>query len=237
MNIALVGYGKMGKAIEQILIERGHNVSYIIDGENAEEINAIKPDNTDVVIEFTSPESAYQNIMTCLKNGVAVISGSTGWLDKYEEVKKYVLSNNGAFFYGSNYSLGVNIFFKLNKVLAQLMDGKDYKASMLEIHHTQKLDAPSGTAITLAEGMIDNLSKKEGWVNDQTNDIDKIGIISERTENVPGTHDVQYESEVDTLKISHVAHSRKGFALGAVIAAEWVKDKEGVFSMDDLLNL
>lgn len=235
MNIALVGYGKMGKAIEQILIERGHQISYIV--KNTEDINNINPENTDAVIEFTNPESAYNNIITCLKNGVAVISGSTGWLDKYDEVKEYALANDRAFFYGSNYSLGVNIFFKLNKVLAQLMDGQEYQSSMVEIHHTQKLDAPSGTAITLAEGMIDNLSQKNGWVNEPTNETSKIGIVSERVENVPGTHDVQYDSEVDTIKISHVAHSRKGFALGAVVAAEWIKGKKGVFSMDDLLNL
>lgn len=237
MRVALVGYGKMGKAIEEILIERGHSVSKKISIDNPAELEEITPENTDVAIEFTAPESAFSNIMSCLKNGVAVVSGSTGWLDKYDEVKEFTESNDGAFFYGSNYSLGVNIFFKLNEYLAKLMSGREYDASMVEIHHTQKLDAPSGTAISLAEGLINNHDKKSSWVNEKTNQEDQLGIVSERIENVPGTHDVQYDSEVDFIKISHVAHSRKGFALGAVIAAEWIQGKKGVFSMDDLLNL
>lgn len=237
MRIALVGYGKMGKAIEQILIERGHEVSKIIDLSNQDEINDITPENTDAAIEFTSPHSAYANITTCISNGVPIASGSTGWLDKYDEVKKLCEEKKGGFFYASNYSLGVNIFFRLNKYLAQMINGKDYKASMVEIHHTQKLDAPSGTAITLAEGMMENLSLKDGWVNEQTTDDSKIGIVSERIENVPGTHEISYDSEIDSIRISHVAHSRKGFAMGAVIAAEFMVGKQGIYSMDDLLNL
>ncbi|MGL1888051.1 MAG: 4-hydroxy-tetrahydrodipicolinate reductase [Reichenbachiella sp.] len=237
MKVALVGYGKMGQTIEAILVERGHTISKIISINNPEEMIEITSDNTDAVIEFTAPESAFNNISSCLKNGVPVVSGSTGWLDHYDEVKKYTEENNGAFFYASNYSLGVNIFFKLNEYLAKLMSGKEYTPSMVEIHHTQKLDAPSGTAITLAEGLMANTDKITGWVNEPTNQKDQLSIVSERIEKVPGTHDVQYDSEVDQIKISHVAHSRKGFALGAVIAAEWLKDKKGVFSMNDLLNL
>lgn len=237
MNVGLVGYGKMGQAIEQILIERGHAISKIINVENTGEITEIAPDNTDVVIEFTAPESAYKNITTVLKNGVPVVSGSTGWLDKYEDVKAQVESGDAAFFYASNYSLGVNIFFKLNQFLAKMMNGRDYHSLMVEIHHTQKLDAPSGTAITLAEGMMSGLAEKTSWVNEATEESDKIGIISEREENVPGTHEITYASDIDTIKISHVAHNRKGFALGAVLAAEFLAGKKGVYSMDDLLQL
>ncbi|MCV9386047.1 4-hydroxy-tetrahydrodipicolinate reductase [Reichenbachiella ulvae] len=237
MNIGLVGYGKMGKAIEQILIERGHTVSKIINEDNPEEIADIKPENTDVVIEFTGPDSAFDNITSVINNDVPVVSGSTGWLDRFDEVKALVGSGKAAFFYASNFSLGVNIFFKLNEFLAKMMNGRGYDSSMVEIHHTQKLDAPSGTAITLAEGMMKGLEEKTGWVNESTKAEDKIGIVSERIENVPGTHDVQYDSEVDTIKISHVAHSRKGFALGAVLAAEFLAGKKGMFGMDDLLQL
>ncbi|PIB35470.1 4-hydroxy-tetrahydrodipicolinate reductase [Reichenbachiella sp. 5M10] len=237
MKVGLVGYGKMGQAIEKILIERGHQVSKIITVDNPAELNEIAPDNTDVVIEFTAPESAFYNIKTCLQNGVPVVSGSTGWLDKFEEVSAIAIENQVGFFYASNYSLGVNVFFKLNEFLAKMMNGKGYDSSMVEIHHTQKLDAPSGTAITLAEGMMKHLEEKKNWVNEKTQAADELGIVSERIENVPGTHDVQYDSEVDTIKISHVAHSRKGFALGAVVASEWLVGKSGVFSMDDLLQL
>ncbi|SHJ42583.1 dihydrodipicolinate reductase [Reichenbachiella agariperforans] len=237
MKIGLVGYGKMGKAIEQILIERGHEVSKIVNIDSPSVLQEISPENTDVVIEFTAPESAFNNISTCLTNSVPVVSGSTGWLDQFPEVERIVEENKVGFFYASNYSLGVNIFFKLNEYLAKLMKGHDYNASIVEIHHTQKLDAPSGTAISLAEGMMSQMTEKTGWVNEETSDVSKIGIVSERIENVPGTHDVTYESEVDTIKISHVAHSRKGFAMGAVLAAEWLHGKEGVFSMNDLLEL
>lgn len=237
MNIALVGYGKMGKAIESILIERGHTVSKTISIDNVEEVNEITRDNTDVAIEFTAPEAAFNNIMTCLKNGVPVVSGSTGWLDKLEEVETYCKENEVGFFYASNYSVGVNVFFKLNKMLAKLMNGRGYEASMVEVHHTQKLDAPSGTAITLAEGLIDELSEKTGWVNEKTTNEGEIGIVSERVENVPGTHIIDYNSEIDSIKIEHVAHNRKGFALGAVLAGEFLAGKAGVYSMDDLLQI
>ena len=237
MNVAIVGYGKMGQAIEQILLERGHQISYRISIDNPEDLNKINQSNSDVAIEFTAPNAALNNIITCLQNQVPVVSGSTGWLDQLEKVRRTSETSGCGFFYASNYSLGVNIFFKLNEVLAKMMNGHNYQVDMLEVHHTQKLDAPSGTAITLAEGLIENLEDKDNWVNERTKQKDKVGIISERTENVPGTHEVTYTSEVDTIKISHVAHSRKGFALGAVLAAEYLKGKSGVHSMDDLLNL
>ena len=237
MNVGLVGYGKMGQAIEKILLSKGHTISKIINIDNADEIADITLSNTDVVIEFTAPESALNNIKTVLGNKVPVVSGSTGWLDHYEEVVNYCNAQDTAFFYASNYSLGVNIFFKLNEQLAKMMNGKGYESSMVEIHHTQKLDAPSGTAITLAEGLIANNDSKTKWVNEKSSKPEELEIISERVDPAPGTHDITYDSKVDTIKISHVAHSREGFAQGAVLAAEFLAGKKGVYSMDDLLKL
>lgn len=236
MRVGLVGYGKMGQAIESILIDRGHEISKIITIDNPEAIKEINSENTDVVIEFTTPQSAFANIMSCLKHSVPVVSGSTGWLDHYNEVVEYSQSYQVGFFYASNYSLGVNIFFKLNEQLAKMMNGREYNSAMVEIHHTQKVDAPSGTAITLAEGLIENNKNKTTWVNQPTNRPEELEILSERVDNVPGTHDITYTSEVDTIKISHVAHSRQGFAQGAVLAAEYMIGKSGVHSMKDLLN-
>ncbi|WP_420581695.1 4-hydroxy-tetrahydrodipicolinate reductase [Reichenbachiella sp.] len=237
MNVGLVGYGKMGQAIEKILLSKGHTISKIINIDNADEIADITLSNTDVVIEFTAPESALNNIKTVLGNKVPVVSGSTGWLEYYEEVVNYCNAQDTAFFYASNYSLGVNIFFKLNEQLAKMMNGKGYESSMVEIHHTQKLDAPSGTAITLAEGLIANNDSKTKWVNEKSSNPEELEIISERVDPAPGTHDITYDSKVDTIKISHVAHSREGFAQGAVLAAEFLAGKKGVYSMDDLLKL
>ncbi len=236
MKVGLVGYGKMGQAIEKILIEKGHQISKIVSIENIDEINDINPDNTDVVIEFTAPESAVSNIKAVLGNKVPVVSGSTGWLDQYDEVAEYCQSQGSGFFYASNYSLGVNIFFKLNEQLAKMMNGQNYNSSMVEIHHTQKLDAPSGTAITLAEGLMAHNKNKTSWVNRSTENPSVLEIISERIDPAPGTHEISYDSEVDSIKISHVAHSREGFAQGAVLAAEFMAGKKGVYSMDDLLK-
>lgn len=236
MKVGLVGYGKMGQAIERIVLNRGHEISKIITIDNPEEIQEINADNTDIVIEFTAPDAAFANIMSCLKNKVPVVSGSTGWLDHYDEVVAYCQAHRTGFFYASNYSLGVNIFFKLNEQLAKMMNGREYNSAMVEIHHTQKVDAPSGTAITLAEGIIENNKNKSTWVNQSTDRPEALEIISERVDNVPGTHDITYTSEVDTIKISHVAHSREGFAQGAVLAAEYMVGKSGVYSMKDLLN-
>jgi len=236
MKVGLVGYGKMGQAIEKILIDKRHTISKIINIDNTNEISEITPENTDVVIEFTAPESALSNIKAVLGNQVPVVSGSTGWLDRYQEVVDFCNENETGFFYASNYSLGVNIFFKLNEQLAKMMNGQGYNSSMVEIHHTQKLDSPSGTAITLAEGLIANNERKTTWVNEPTKNQSELEILSERVDQVPGTHEVTYTSDVDTIKISHVAHSREGFAQGAVLAAEFLAGKKGVYSMNDLLN-
>jgi len=237
MNVGLVGYGKMGQAIEKILLSKGHTISKIINIDNADEISEITPSNTDVVIEFTAPESALNNIKSVLGNKVPVVSGSTGWLEHYNDVVNFCQAQDTGFFYASNYSLGVNIFFKLNEHLAKMMNGQGYESSMVEIHHTHKLDAPSGTAITLAEGLIANSDEKKTWVNNKTQNPEELEIISERVDPAPGTHEVTYDSTVDTIKISHIAHSREGFAQGAVLAAEFLAGKKGVYSMDDLLKL
>ena len=237
MRIALVGYGKMGQTIEKMAIERGNSISKIIDVSNADEITEINPDNTDVAIEFTSPASAYGNIMKLLEQKVSVVCGSTGWLDKRSEVNAYCIENDSTFFYASNFSLGVNIFFKLNEYLARLMEGKGYEASVEDIHHIHKLDAPSGTGITIAEGLINSNSDYIGWTEGKSNEASELGIISKREGEVPGTHSVVYQSAIDEIKITHEAHNRKGFAMGAVMVAEWLKDKKGVLSMEDFLNL
>ncbi|MAD97062.1 MAG: 4-hydroxy-tetrahydrodipicolinate reductase [Flavobacteriaceae bacterium] len=232
MKIALLGYGRMGKEIEKIAISRGHEIVIKKDQGDVVDINL-----ADVAIDFSVPSAAFDNITLCLQNNVPVVSGTTGWLDRYDEALEMCSENKGAFIYASNFSLGVNIFFELNKKLAEMMDKvSGYEINMEEIHHTKKLDAPSGTAITLAEGIIEN-SSKENWVLNESTDSNTIGIKATRTPDVPGTHIIEYESEVDTIEIQHTAHSRKGFALGAVIAAEWIVDKQGVFSMRDVLNI
>lgn len=238
MKIALVGYGKMGKTIEQIAISRGHSISFIIDKDNVADLNKIAPNNTDVAIEFTNPEVAFLNIKTLVANGVSVVCGSTGWLDHKPEIDASVLANNGAFFYASNYSLGVNIFFHLNKVLAKIMKNFDSEYSVWteEIHHTEKKDAPSGTAITLAEGIMEYFDDKNKWVNELTQNKSELSIVSKREGLVPGTHIINYDSKIDSIEIKHTAHSREGFASGAVLASEWLFGKKGSFGMDDMLK-
>ena len=233
MKIALLGYGKMGKTIEQIALQKGHEIVLRVD-ENTESYDITL---ADVAIDFSIPSVAFNNISTCLKNNVPVVSGTTGWLDKFEEAKILCTQNNGGFIYASNFSLGVNIFFELNEYLAKMMRNLgQYEISMEEIHHTQKLDAPSGTAITLAEGIIKH-SDKKSWALAVTNNNSEIPIIAKRIPDVPGTHTVAYISEVDTIEIKHTAHNRGGFALGAVTAAEWLVGKQGVFTMKDVLGL
>ena len=240
MNILLLGYGKMGKAIEQIALSRGHEIAGRIDISNRAELDTL--DHVDVAIEFSSPEAAVDNIRYCLQKGWPIVCGTTGWLSHRAEIEALCEQTHGAFFYASNYSIGVNLFFRLNKVLAQLMQNyPSYAVSMTEIHHTEKKDAPSGTAITLAEGLLGQLPGKTRWVEgDQTVDAeqpaDVIPIQSLREGVVPGTHIIRYESEVDTIEIEHVAHSRQGFALGAVTAAEWLVGKQGIVGMEDLLG-
>ncbi len=232
MNIALLGYGKMGKLIEKTALERGHKIVAIKDIESPIQ----DYDQVDVAIDFSTPEIAADNILEGLQNGVPVISGTTGWLDRYKEVAETSENSGVAFLYASNFSLGVNVFFALNSYLARLMGPLDqYKVSMEETHHIHKLDAPSGTAITLAEGIIEHTAY-ENWDSEES-EHHTIPIKSERRGEVPGTHLIQYSSEVDDIEIKHTAHSRAGFALGAVVAAEWIIGKKGVYSMADVLNL
>ena len=238
MRIALLGYGKMGKAIEKVALERGHEVVFRIDLNNAAEKELINKDNVDAVIEFSSPHSAYTNLEFCMKNGLKTVCGTTGWLDSRKEIEQLCLANQAAFFYASNYSIGVNLFFKINELLAKLMaPHEQYEIFTSEIHHTEKLDAPSGTAITLAEGIMSNNDQKKSWVNNQIAAKEELAIWSSREGKVPGTHTIKYISEIDEIEIKHTAYTRMGFALGAVLAAEWLQGKEGVFGMNDLLSL
>jgi 4-hydroxy-tetrahydrodipicolinate reductase len=234
MNILLVGYGKMGRTIERIALERGHTIAGRIDIDNQHEFETVK---ADVAIEFSRPEAAFENIKQCLEKKIPVVCGTTGWLDRKPEIENLCQSVNSAFFYASNYSLGVNIFFKVNEFLARVMNNFDeYEVSMDEIHHTEKKDAPSGTAITLAEGVMKYLQRKKNWVNDDTEKPNELSIKSFRIGDVPGTHVVKYSSGIDDIDIKHTAHSREGFAKGAVLVAEWLKDKKGVLNMDDFLK-
>lgn len=232
MKIALLGYGKMGKEIEKIAQSRGHEIIL----KKSSETSFEGLENADVAIDFSLPSTAVENISTCFKFKIPVVSGTTGWLDHYDEMVSLCKTNEGAFLYASNFSVGVNIFFELNNHLAKLMAKlNNYHVSMEEIHHTQKLDAPSGTAISLANGIIEN-SRYNNWTLENPNETD-ILIEAKRIENVPGTHHVFYRSEVDEIEIKHEAFSRQGFALGAVIAAEWLANKKGIYSMKDVLNL
>lgn len=242
MKIALIGYGKMGKTLEKVALLRGHQVVLKIDVDNRSDFDRLA--EADVAIEFTRPESAVQNLEKCIAAGVPVVCGTTGWLAEFERMSSLCVAENSAFFYASNYSIGVNIFFEINRQLAKMMDGYPmYEVSMAEIHHTQKLDAPSGTAITLAEGIIQNMARKTNWVTNTegatstlpVTDSD-ISILAKRIDPAPGTHVVQYNSPIDSIEITHTAHSREGFATGAVVAAEWLVGKKGVFSMKDLLG-
>lgn len=233
MNIALLGYGRMGKAIEQIAIKRGHHIVLTVDKDD----NDYDITKADVAIDFSIPSEAFSNISNCLNNNVPVISGTTGWLQDYDKAVDLCNKKQGAFIYASNYSLGVNIFFELNKTLAKMMSTlNQYNVSMEEIHHTQKLDAPSGTAISLAHGIISNHDGFDQWKLDEGGEK-TIPIMAKRIEHVPGTHTVTYGSEVDSISIEHIAHNRQGFALGAVVAAEWIVGKTGVFTMNDVLNI
>lgn len=237
MKIALIGYGRMGHEIEKIAIERGHEIVSIIDKDNQADFNSPQFRSADVAIEFSMPSSALDNYKKCFAAGVPVVAGTTGWLDNIEEVKNMCKNGDNTFFYASNYSIGVNIFFILNKYLAKIMNNyPNYNVKMEETHHIHKLDAPSGTAITLAEGLIENIDGKKSWNLETERNNEDIAIHCIREGEVPGIHEIVYESEVDTLSIKHDAKSRKGFALGAVIAAEFVKGKKGFLGMSDMLN-
>jgi 4-hydroxy-tetrahydrodipicolinate reductase len=237
MKIALIGYGKMGKAIEEIALNRGHEVILKCTSKNT--IEEADFTNVDVAIEFTKPELAVNHIHFCLDKNIPIVVGTTGWNNDLDSIKEKTKSINASLLHASNFSVGVNIFFELNKRLAELMSGNtDYSASIEEIHHIQKLDAPSGTAITLAEGLIENNSNYTSWkLADSSSDSEnQLPIVAQRLPEVPGTHTIQYTSEIDSISITHEAHNRKGFALGAVIAAEWIFNKKGVFTMKDVLN-
>jgi 4-hydroxy-tetrahydrodipicolinate reductase len=233
VKIALLGYGKMGKVIERVAEERGHDIVLKVD----EHTTSYNISLADVVIDFSVPSAAISNISNCLNNGIPVISGTTGWLNDFDNMVTLCKEKNGAFIYASNFSLGVNIFFELNKTLVKMMANlSQYDVSLEEIHHAQKLDAPSGTAITLAEGIIEHSNYKD-WKLDTNVDTNEIPIEAKRIENIPGTHSINYESKVDAINITHTAHNRDGFALGAIIAAEWLIGKKGVFTMNDVLNI
>jgi 4-hydroxy-tetrahydrodipicolinate reductase len=237
MKIALIGYGKMGRAIEAIALSRGHSVLLKVSSQNLQELKADRLREADAAIEFTGPESAYDNIIRGLDAGIPVVCGSTGWLTRLEEVRQYCRQTNGSFLYASNFSVGVNIFFELNKRLATLMaPHPDYAPRITEIHHTEKKDAPSGTAITLAEQLLEKIQRKKGWVNHISDNLDELEILSERMDPAPGTHIVAYGSAIDTITITHEAHSRKGFATGAVLAAEFLAGKKGIYQMSDVLG-
>ena len=238
MKIILFGYGKMGRTIERIATEQGDEIILKVDINNRDHLTKKDLEKGDVVIEFTRPESAFENIKLCLETGIPIVSGTTGWLDRLEEIKTIRQQNKGAMIYASNFSLGVNIFFALNKYLASIMQQfEQYNVGIEEIHHTQKLDAPSGTAITLAEGILENYPNKQNWINQISNDQTLLTILSKRLDKVPGTHAITYDSIIDQISIKHTAHSRDGFASGALLAAKWLIGKEGFFTMQDVLGL
>ncbi|MBX3253782.1 MAG: 4-hydroxy-tetrahydrodipicolinate reductase [Chitinophagaceae bacterium] len=238
MKIALIGYGKMGHAIEEIAVKRGHTIELAVSIENVEDNTVENIRKADVAIEFTGPESAFENVNKCLEAKVPVVCGSTGWLDRYQEAVWNCNEQNGALLYASNFSIGVNIFFEVNKRLAQLMASqKEYDVTIEEIHHTQKRDAPSGTAITLAEQILEVNPLKKQWINQPGNNKGDLLVISKREDPAPGTHIIRYQSDIDDIEIKHTAHNRYGFALGAVLAAEFIYGRRGIFNMGDVLGL
>ena len=238
MKIALIGYGKMGQMIDQLATARGHEIVTKISSRNSGDVSKLNAKNADVAIEFTSPQSAFDNVMHCLQQHLPVVSGSTGWNDQVKLAQDFCKKNRGSLLHASNFSVGVNIFFEINKLLARLMGRQpEYSVAMTEIHHSQKKDAPSGTAVTLAEQILNAHPGKSKWVNEKTDRPGEIGIVSERVDPAPGTHIVNYHSAIDEIEIRHTAHSRQGFAMGAILAAEYISDKVGIFSMKDVLGI
>lgn len=237
MNIALIGYGKMGKTIEQLALEKGHHISLKIQRKNAHELTATHLANTDVCIEFSSPESAFNLVSRCLMAGKPTVCGTTAWLNQLDEAKNLALENQTAFLYASNFSLGVNLFFEINRFVSKLLSKyPQYHVSMEEIHHTQKKDSPSGTAVTLAEQILAEHPQKEHWVNVESIQPEALMIRSRREDPAPGTHTIAWDSDIDSIEIKHTAHSRTGFAAGALMAAEFLVNKKGIFTMNDVLN-
>ena len=236
MKILLLGYGKMGQLIDKLATAKGHEVVGRINIDNRNELAQFNSSNVDAAIEFSQPEAAVENIKWCLERQIPVAVGTTGWLAKKAEIDSFCEANNGTYLFASNFSIGVNIFFKLNEYLAQMMADQDYSVTTKEIHHTSKKDAPSGTSITLAEGILKHVTSKKSWVNQETDNAEELEIISERIDPAPGTHEITYSSPVDTIEICHTAHSREGFAKGAIAVAEWLKDQKGVKTMDEFLE-
>lgn len=237
MRIALIGYGKMGKAIEEAAVKKGHEIVLRIDQPTLHEFTKDNLQNADVAIEFTGPHSAFENVKKCIEWKVPVVCGSTGWTEHLDEMKSLAINNASGFIYSSNYSVGVNIFFEVNKKLAELMNAHDdYSVQIEETHHTQKKDAPSGTAISIAEQILEKIKRKNNWVTDLSQQEMELTIISKREDPAPGTHRVEYSSPIDTIEIIHTAHNRTGFASGAVLAAEFLKGRAGFFTMKDVLN-
>lgn len=238
MKIALIGYGKMGKEIDAIATSMGHQIVLRYNGKNGVALSPTLLADAEVAIEFSVPAAAFYNIGVCVAAGIPVVCGTTGWLKDLDKAKTMVEQKKGALLYASNFSIGVNVFFALNRYLAKIMDKQaGYEVSLREIHHTQKLDAPSGTAISLAEDILCEINRKDTWVNERAKADNELEIISERVPGVPGTHIVDYKHAIDHIQISHTAHSREGFVRGAILAAEWIKDKQGYFEMSDVLNL
>lgn len=238
MNIALLGYGKMGREIEQAALGRNHQITLTIDVSNAKDCTVLNLRKAEVAIDFSTPGTAFHNIMRCFDAGIPVVCGTTGWLDRFEEVKYRCEQENQTFFYASNFSLGMNILFALNRYLSVIMDRfPDYDVGIREIHHVHKLDAPSGTAITLANSIIENLQRKGSWELNKASDNAVINITAIREGEVPGTHIITWDSAVDRIEIAHEAKNRKGLALGAILAAEFIRDKKGMYSMQDMLKL
>lgn len=239
MRIAIVGYGKMGKLIEELALAKGHSISYRISSANASDIHKITPSNTDVCIEFSVPSKALENLITLIQNDNKVVCGTTGWLDHYEEISELTQKQKGAFLYASNFSVGVNIFFAINQKLASLMaEQPDYSAKVEEIHHTSKKDAPSGTGLTLTQQILTVHPSYDQWVNHSGERPDTaLPLVSKRIDPAPGTHVITYDSPIDSIEIKHTAHSRQGFALGAIAAAAYIVDKQGVFTMNDVLKI
>jgi len=236
MKIAIIGYGKMGKTIERLALADGHEIVLKINLENKADFTSETIKKADVAIEFSQPESAFENITKCLKAGVPVVSGTTGWLEQLAEAEAICEANDTAFLYASNFSIGVNVFFEVNRFLAKMMNKQpQYEPTLNEIHHTQKLDAPSGTGITLAEGVLAEIERKTNWVNRNTEIETELALTSERIDPAPGTHEIVYKSEIDTIEIKHTAHSREGFASGSILAASWLIGKKGIFTMKEML--
>ncbi len=237
MKLALLGYGKMGKEIEKIALQRGHSIVLKINDQNLQDLTDVNLKKADVAIEFSTPETSISNINYCFNVNVPIVVGTTGWLDKWDQIIRECKMKDQTLFYASNYSLGVNLFFTLNKYLAKMMNNysASYDADITEIHHVHKKDKPSGTGITLAKELIEYFHSKRQWVNEPSQNKNDLLINSIRTDEVPGTHTVRYFSDIDDIEIKHIAHNRKGFALGAVMAAEWVRDKKGVFGMEEML--